>query len=171
MKKKKIFIIVLAIILAITFIIIYVIKSNNNLSTSELFIKYRSDILPFPNGSSDIDIYADGTIWAKSVEYGKVKKQISQEDLDILKEKLIEIDYMNLEKEYNVYGSGSYEEIIINIDGNTKTIRLNYIMSRYDSTNLPKGLNEFMRLFKQKIYEEWFAKKIFTFFILNVIIK
>ena len=27
-------------------------------------------------------------------------------------------------------------------------------MTRYDSTNLPKELNEFMRLFKEKIYEK-----------------
>lgn len=150
---KKIFIIILAIILIITFIIIYVMKSNNNLNTNEIFIRYRSDILPSSFSTSDIDVYADGSIWAKSVESGNAKKQISPEDLEMLKEKLREIDYMNLEKEYNVYGEGSYEEIIIKIDGNEKKIRLNYIMSRYDSTNLPKELSEFMRLFKQTIYE------------------
>lgn len=154
MKKKKIFLIILAIILFITFIIIYVIKNNNNVNKSEVFIKYRSDIVTTSFKSSDIDVYADGNIWAKSVESGKVKKQISTEDLEMLKEKLIEIDYMNLEKEYNVYGNGSYEEIIIKLDGNEKKIRLNYIMSRYDSTNLPKELSEFMRLFKQAIYEK-----------------
>lgn len=154
MKKKKIFLIILATILFITCIIIYVMKSNNNVKSGEIFIKYRSDILPSSFKSSDIDIYADGNIWARSVESGKVKKQISQEDLEMLKEKLREIDYMNLDKEYNVYGEGSYEEIIIKIDGNQKMIRLNYIMSRYDSTNLPKELSEFMRLFKQSIYEK-----------------
>lgn len=128
-------------------------KSNNNLNTNEIFIRYRSDILPSSFSTSDIDVYADGSIWAKSVENGNAKKQISPEDLEMLKEKLREIDYMNLEKEYNVYGEGSYEEIIIKIDGNEKKIRLNYIMSRYDSTNLPKELSEFMRLFKQTIYE------------------
>lgn len=60
---------------------------------------------------------------------------------------------MNLKKEYNVYGDGAYEEIIIKIDGQEKKIRLNYIMSRYDSTNLPKELSEFMKIFKQTIYE------------------
>lgn len=154
MSKKKIFLIVLVIILFITFIIIYVVKSNNKLTTSERFIRYRSDILALPYGSSDIDIYADGTVWAKLVEYGKAKSQISEEDLQKLKEKLIEIDYMNLEKEYNVYGKGSYEEIIINVDGSEKKIRLNYIMSRHDSANLPKGLSEFMKLLKQAMYEE-----------------
>ena len=127
-------------------------KSNNNLNTNEIFIRYRSDILPSSFSTSDIDVYADGSIWAKSVENGNAKKQISPDDLEMLKEKLREIDYMNLEKEYNVYGKGSYEEIIIKIDGNQKMIRLNYIMSRYDSTNLPKELSEFMRVFKQSIY-------------------
>ena len=103
-------------------------KSNNNLNTNEIFIRYRSDILPSSFSTSDIDVYADGSIWAKSVENGNAKKQISPEDLEMLKEKLREIDYMNLEKEYNVYGEGSYEEIIIKIDGNEKKIRLNYIM-------------------------------------------
>lgn len=153
MKKKKIFLIILAIIIFIIFIIIYVMKTNNKLTTGERFIRYRSDILALPYGSSDIDIYADGAIWAKSVEYGKAKNEISEEDLKKIKEKLIEIDYMNLEKQYNVYGKGTYEEIIINIDGNEKKIRLNYIMSRHDATNLPKGLNEFMKLLKQAMYE------------------
>lgn len=120
MKKKKIFIIVLATILFITFVIIYVMKSNKNVNTSEIFIKYRSDIVPASFKFSDIDIYADGSIWAKSVESGKVKSKISPEDLEMIKEKLIEIDYANLEKEYNVYGEGAYEEIIIKIDGNEK---------------------------------------------------
>ena len=73
---------------------------------------------------------------------------------DKLKEKLKEIDYMNLKEQYNVYGTGNYEEITINLDGNKKKIRLDYIMSRQDSTNLPKELNEFMRLFKETIYEK-----------------
>lgn len=128
-------------------------KSNPNVNTNEVFIRYRSDILSSSFGISDIDIYADGNIWTKSLESGKTKQQISEEDLEKLKEKLRDIDYMNLEKEYNVYGDGAYEEIIINMDGNEKKIRLNYIMSRYDSTNLPKQLSEFMRLFKQAIYE------------------
>ena len=107
-----------------------------------------------PYGTSDIDLYEDGTIWARSVEYGKTKNKISKEDLEELKKKLKDIDYTSLENQYNIYGEGNYEEIIINLDGETKTIRLNYIMSRYDSTNLPKELNEFMRLFKEKIYEK-----------------
>ena len=153
MKKKKIFIMLLIFILFVTFIVIYVIKSNNNLNTNELFIEYHADILDSSFGTSDINVYADGNIWAKSVERGKVKKQISAEEVEKLKEKLVEIDYMNLKKEYNVYGDGAYEEIIIKIDGQEKKIRLNYIMSRYDSTNLPKELSEFMKIFKQTIYE------------------
>ena len=153
MKKKKIFIMLLIFILFVTFIVIYVIKSNNNLNTNELFIEYHADILASSFGTSDINVYADGNIWAKSVERGKVKKQISAEEMEKLKEKLVEIDYMNLKKEYNVYGDGAYEEIIIKIDGQEKKIRLNYIMSRYDSTNLPKELSEFMKIFKQTIYE------------------
>ena len=71
MKKKKIFLIILATILFITCIIIYVMKSNNNVKSGEIFIKYRSDILPSSFKSNDIDIYADGNIWARSVESGK----------------------------------------------------------------------------------------------------
>lgn len=154
MKKKKILIILVLIIIAITFIIIYTIKNVPKLSTTEKFISYTGDILAMPYGTSDIDLYEDGTIWARSVEYGKTKNKISKEDLEELKKKLKDIDYTSLENQYNVYGEGNYEEIIINLDGETKTIRLNYIMSRYDSTNLPKELNEFMRLFKEKIYEK-----------------
>lgn len=154
MKKKKIVIIALIVILAIVLIIMYTIKTNKNLSTNEKFISYEGDILEMPYGRSDIEIYSDGTIWAKSVEYGKAKKQIAEEDLQKLKEKLKEIDYMNLEKQYNVYGKGNYEEITINLDGNKKQLRLNYIMSRYDSTNAPKELNEFMKLLKEAIYEK-----------------
>ena len=154
MKKKKILIILVLIIIAITFIIIYTIKNVPKLSTTEKFISYTGDILAMPYGTSDIDLYEDGTIWARSVEYGKTKNKISKEDLEELKKKLKDIDYTSLENQYNVYGKGNYEEIIINLDGETKTIRLNYIMSRYDSTNLPKELNEFMRLFKEKIYEK-----------------
>lgn len=151
--KKKIIIIALTII-AIAFIITYTIKTNKNLNTNEKFISYEGDILAMPYGRSDIEIYSDGTIWAKTVEYGKVKAKIAEEDLEKLKEKLKEIDYMNLEKQYNVYGQGNYEEITINFDGNKKQIRLNYIMSRYDSTNSPKELNEFMKLLKEAIYEK-----------------
>ncbi len=154
MKKKKILIILVLIIIAITFIIIYTIKNVPRLSTTEKFISYTGDILAMPYGTSDIDLYEDGTIWARSVEYGKTKNKISKEDLEELKKKLKDIDYTSLENQYNIYGEGNYEEIIINLDGETKTIRLNYIMSRYDSTNLPKELNEFMRLFKEKIYEK-----------------
>ena len=154
MKKKKILIILVLIIIAITFIIIYTIKNVPKLSTTEKFISYTGDILAMPYGTSDIDLYEDGTIWARSVEYGKTKNKISKEDLEELKKKLKDIDYTSLENQYNIYGEGNYEEIIINLDGGTKTIRLNYIMSRYDSTNLPKELNEFMRLFKEKIYEK-----------------
>ena len=154
MKKKKILIILVLIIIAITFIIIYTIKNVPKLSTTEKFISYTGDILAMPYGTSDIDLYEDGTIWARSVEYGKTKNKISKEDLEELKKKLKDIDYTSLENQYNIYGEGNYEEIIINLDGETKTIRLNYIMSRYDSTNLPKELNEFMRLFKEKIYEK-----------------
>lgn len=154
MKKKKILIILVLIIIAITFIIIYTIKNVPRLSTTEKFISYTCDILAMPYGTSDIDLYEDGTIWARSVEYGKTKNKISKEDLEELKKKLKDIDYTSLENQYNIYGEGNYEEIIINLDGETKTIRLNYIMSRYDSTNLPKELNEFMRLFKEKIYEK-----------------
>lgn len=154
MKKKKILIILVLIIIAITFIIIYTIKNVPRLSTIEKFISYTGDILAMPYGTSDIDLYEDGTIWARSVEYGKTKNKISKEDLEELKKKLKDIDYTSLENQYNIYGEGNYEEIIINLDGETKTIRLNYIMSRYDSTNLPKELNEFMRLFKEKIYEK-----------------
>ena len=154
MKKKKILIILVLIIIAITFIIIYTIKNVPKLSTTEKFISYTGDILAMPYGTSDIDLYEDGTIWARSVEYGKTKNKISKEDLEELKKKLKDIDYTSLENQYNVYGEGNYEEIIINLDGETKKIRLNYIMSRYDSTNLPKELNEFMRLFKEKIYEK-----------------
>ena len=154
MKKKKILIILVLIIIAITFIIIYTIKNVPRLSTTEKFISYTGDILAMPYGTSDIDLYEDGTIWARSVEYGKTKNKISKEDLEELKKKLKDIDYTSLENQYNIYGEGNYEEIIINLDWETKTIRLNYIMSRYDSTNLPKELNEFMRLFKEKIYEK-----------------
>ena len=154
MKKKKILIILVLIIIAITFIIIYTITNVPRLSTTEKFISYTGDILAMPYGTSDIDLYEDGTIWARSVEYGKTKNKISKEDLEELKKKLKDIDYTSLENQYNIYGEGNYEEIIINLDGETKTIRLNYIMSRYDSTNLPKELNEFMRLFKEKIYEK-----------------
>lgn len=154
MKKKKILIILVLIIIAITFIIIYTIKNVPRLSTTEKFISYTGDILAMPYGTSDIDLYEDGTIWARSVEYGKTKNKISKEDLEELKKKLKDIDYTSLENQYNIYGEGNYEEIIINLDGETKTIRLNYIMSRHDSTNLPKELNEFMRLFKEKIYEK-----------------
>ena len=154
MKKKKILIILVLIIIAITFIIIYTIKNVPRLSTTEKFISYTGDILATPYGTSDIDLYEDGTIWARSVEYGKTKNKISKEDLEELKKKLKDIDYTSLENQYNIYGEGNYEEIIINLDGETKTIRLNYIMSRYDSTNLPKELNELMRLFKEKIYEK-----------------
>ena len=154
MKKKKILIILVLIIIAITFIIIYTIKNVPRLSTTEKFISYTGDILAMPYGTSDIDLYEDGTIWARSVEYGKTKNKISKEDLEELKKKLKDIDYTSLENQYNIYGEGNYEEIIINLDGETKTIRLNYIMSRYDSTDLPKELNEFMRLFKEKIYEK-----------------
>lgn len=154
MKKKKILIILVLIIIAITFIIIYTIKNVPRLSTTEKFISYTCDILAMPYGTSDIDLYEDGTIWARSVEYGKTKNKISKEDLEELKKKLKDIDYTSLENQYNIYGEGNYEEIVINLDGETKTIRLNYIMSRYDSTDLPKELNEFMRLFKEKIYEK-----------------
>lgn len=154
MKKGKIIIIVLIVILAITLITMYTIKTNKNLNTNEKFINYEGDILPIPYGRSDIDIYSDGKIWAKSVEYGKTKKEILEEDLEKLKEKLKEIDYMNLEKTYNVYGNGNYEEITINLDGNKKKIRFNYIVSRYDSTNAPKELKEFMRLLKDVMYEK-----------------
>lgn len=84
----------------------------------------------------------------------KPKKEIASEEIEKLKEKLKEIDYMNLKEQYNVYGTGNYEEIAINLEGNKKKIRLDYIMSRQDSTNLPKELNEFMRLFKETIYEK-----------------
>lgn len=154
MKKGKIIIILLMVILAITLIIMYIMKTNKNLNTNEKFINYEGDILTMPYGRSDIDLYADGTIWAKSVEKGKAKEKITDEDMERLKEKLKEIDYMNLKDEYNVYGNGNYEEITINFDGNKKQIRLNYIMSRYDSTNAPKELNEFMRLLKEAIYEK-----------------
>ena len=154
MKKEKIIIILLMVILAITLIIMYTMKTNKNLNTNEKFINYEGDILTMPYGRSDIDLYADGTIWAKSVEKGKAKEKITDEDMERLKEKLKEIDYMNLKDEYNVYGNGNYEEITINFDGNKKQIRLNYIMSRYDSTNEPKELNEFMRLLKETIYEK-----------------
>ena len=79
---------------------------------------------------------------------------LTKEEIEKLKEKLKEIDYMNLKEQYNVYGTGNYEEIAINLEGNKKKIRLDYIMSRQDSTNLPKELNEFMRLFKETIYEK-----------------
>ena len=84
---------------------------------------------------------------------GKVKNQITEEEVNKLKEKLREIDYNNLNKEYNVYGNGNYEEIKINMDGSSKDIKFNYIVARYDSSNLPKELSEFMRLLKQTIYE------------------
>ena len=74
--------------------------------------------------------------------------------LEEIKEKLKEIEYMNLKNEYNVYGKGNYEEITINFEENKKQIRFNYIMSRYDSTNAPKELNEFMRLLKDIMYEK-----------------
>ena len=153
MNKKKIIAIILFIIITIILIIIYTMKMNKNLNTNEKFISYEGDILEMPYGRSDIEIYLDGTIWAKSVEYGKAKEKITDEDMEKLKEKLKEIDYMNLKDEYNVYGNGNYEEITIKLDGNKKTIRLNYIMSRYDSTNAPKKLNEFMRLLKEAMYE------------------
>ena len=86
---------------------------------------------------------------------GNLKGELTtSEEIEKLKEKLKEIDYMNLKEQYNVYGTGNYEEIAINLEGNKKKIRLDYIMSRQDSTNLPKELNEFMRLFKETIYEK-----------------
>lgn len=154
MKKGKIIIIVLIVILAIILITMYTIKTNKNLNTNEKFISYEGDILEIPYGRSDIDIYSDGKIWAKSIEKGKVKEKITNEDMERLKEKLKEIDYMNFKNEYNVYGNGNYEEITINFEENKKQIRFNYIMSRYDSTNAPKELNEFMRLLKEAIYEK-----------------
>ena len=78
-------------------------KSNPNVNPNEVFIRYRSDILSSSFGISDIDIYADGNIWTKSLESGKTKQQISEEALEKLKEKLRDIDYMNLEKEYRNY--------------------------------------------------------------------
>lgn len=154
MKKGKIIIIVLIVVVAVTLITMYTIKTNKSLNTNEKFINYEGDILTMPYGRSDIDLYADGTIWARSVEKGNVKEKITDEDMERLKEKLKEIDYMNLKDEYNVYGNGNYEEITINFDGNKKQIRMNYIMSRYDSTNAPKELNEFMRLLKDIMYEK-----------------
>lgn len=153
-KIKKIIITILLIVISITMIVIYTIKTNGQLNTTEKFIEYDGDIMAIPYGRSDIDVYADGKIWAKSVEYGKAKKEIASEEIEKLKEKLKEIDYMNLKEQYNVYGTGNYEEIAINLEGNKKKIRLDYIMSRQDSTNLPKELNEFMRLFKETIYEK-----------------
>ena len=67
--------------------------------------------------------------------------------------KMEAIKIINLNKEYNVYGNGNYEEIKINMDGSSKDIKFNYIVARYDSSNLPKELSEFMRLLKQTIYE------------------
>ena len=154
MKKGKIIIIVLIVVVAVTLITMYTIKTNKSLNTNEKFINYEGDILPLPYGSSDIDIYSDGKIWAKSIENGKVKEKITDEDMERLKEKLKEIDYMNFKNEYNLYGKGNYEEITINFEENKKQIRFNYIMSRYDSTNAPKELNEFMRLLKDIMYEK-----------------
>lgn len=153
-KRIKTILVILLLIMFIVLVILYTVKTNKNLSTTEKFIRYNGDILAMPYGTSDIDIYADGTIWAKSVEYGKVKNKITEEELEKLKNKLKEIDYMNLENQYNVYCEGNYEEITINMEGNEKKIRLNYIMSRYDSTNVPKSFNEFVRLLKETIYEK-----------------
>ena len=151
---SPILIIIVAIII-IAFAIYSALQNQpqEDISKSTLFINYTGDILALPYGSSDINIYDDGKIWARSVEKGKVKNQITEEEVNKLKEKLREIDYNNLNKEYNVYGNGNYEEIKINMDGNTKDIKFNYIVARYDSSNLPKELNEFMRLLKQTIYE------------------
>ena len=95
MKKGKIIIIVLIVVVAVTLITMYTIKTNKSLNTNEKFINYEGDILPLPYGRSDIDIYSDGKIWAKSIENGKVKEKITDEDMERLKEKLKEIDYMN----------------------------------------------------------------------------
>ena len=88
MRKRRIITIVLIILLVIVGIIIYTLKVNKDLKTKDRFIMYEGDILPIPYGRSDIDIYSDGKIWAKSVEYGKTKKEILEEDLEKLKEKL-----------------------------------------------------------------------------------
>lgn len=155
MNKKKVILIIIVAIIIIAFAIYSALQNQpqEDISKSTLFINYTGDILALPYGSSDINIYDDGKIWARSVEKRKVKNQITEEEVNKLKEKLREIDYNNLNKEYNVYGNGNYEEIKINMDGNTKDIKFNYIVARYDSSNLPKELNEFMRLLKQTIYE------------------
>ena len=80
-KIKKIIITILLIVISITMIVIYTIKTNGQLSTTEKFIQYDGDVMAMPYGRSDIDVYADGKIWAKSVEYGKAKKEITSEDV------------------------------------------------------------------------------------------
>ena len=155
MNKKKVILIMIVAIIIIAFAIYSALQNQpqEDISKSTLFINCTGDILALPYGSSDINIYDDGKIWARSVEKGKVKNQITEEEVNKLKEKLREIDYNNLNKEYNVYGNGNYEEIKINMDGSSKDIKFNYIVARYDSSNLPKELSEFMRLLKQTIYE------------------
>ena len=134
MNKKKVILIIILAIIIIAFAIYSALQNQpqEDISKSTLFINYTGDILALPYGSSDINIYDDGKIWARSVEKGKVKNQITEEE---------------------VYGNGNYEEIKINMDGSSKDIKFNYIVARYDSSNLPKELSEFMRLLKQTIYE------------------
>lgn len=153
--KKKIIFIVLIVILIIVLVVISMKKNDiSRFTTREIFISYRGDTLSFPYGESDFEVYSDGNIWIRSVEKGKVKRSISDEELETLKEKLIEIDYMSLGDEYNLYGTGNFEEITINIDGNKKKIKLNYVISRDDAKNAPEKLKGFLKLFKQIVYEE-----------------
>lgn len=59
-KIKKIIITILLIVTSITMIVIYTIKTNGQLNTTEKFIEYDGDIMAIPYGRSDIDVYADG---------------------------------------------------------------------------------------------------------------
>ena len=91
-----------------------------------------------------LKVGADKVIIPEKEMGQRVARQLTSEKI---------VDLYEIDKEYNVYGNGNYEEIKINMDGSSKDIKFNYIVARYDSSNLPKELSEFMRLLKQTIYE------------------
>ena len=79
MNKKKVILIIIVAIIIIAFAIYSALQNQpqEDISKSTLFINYTGDILALPYGSSDINIYDDGKIWARSVENGKFKNKIN----------------------------------------------------------------------------------------------
>ena len=147
MKKELKIMIGIALVVIIIAIVaaIYLYISKN--IHGDVLVEYRSvDDGDLSTVIVDFKLYEDGTIEVKSPGNYKFKEKIKEIEVKQIKEKLKEINYMNLPDEVILLGTNLTIKTTLRLDGQEKVVRLLYDLEKGNDYYPPYKIEDFYLL-------------------------